>query len=108
MQKSELIKRIREIEAELKKEKKSYNLELIQELANSRAGIPGNLLKQYDRLKKKLANPLVILKDSVCQGCHMTSSLGMAIIAKAHRGIYICEHCGRLLYVDLDQTDTED
>ena len=107
MQKSELIKRIRKIEAELKSDASSHNLELIQELANTRVGIPVNFLKQYDRLKKKLQNPLVILKDGVCQGCFMASSLGMAIIAKAHRGIYICEHCGRLLYVDLDEAKAE-
>ena len=103
MQKSELIKKVKELEEEIKKEAVSNNLELIQELANTRAGIPGNLLKQYDRLKKKLKDPIVRMKNGVCQGCFMSFSLGTALVAHANKSIHICEHCGRLVYIEKEE-----
>ncbi|MDP3981759.1 MAG: C4-type zinc ribbon domain-containing protein [Chlamydiota bacterium] len=94
--------RILEIEDELRKEAQTFHLELIQELATTRMGIPTDLIKVYDRVKKRYKNAFVRLHNGVCTGCHMAAPIGIAIVAKAARSIHTCDHCGRLIYIDLD------
>lgn len=94
--------RIQEIEEELRKEAQSSNLGLIQELANTRMGIPADLIKIYDRVKKRYKNAFIRLHNGICTGCFMSAPIGIAIVAKAARSIHTCDHCGRLIYIDTD------
>jgi predicted nucleic acid-binding Zn-ribbon protein len=92
--------RVQQIEEELKKEAKACQLELIQELADTRMGIPMELIRAYDRAKKRYSNVIVRLENGVCQGCYLAASTGVALIAKAGKSIHICEHCSRLVYCE--------
>ena len=92
--------RVQQIEEELRKEASSSHLELIQELANNRMGIPLELIRAYDRAKKRYANAIVRLGNGVCQGCFLAASTGIALVAKAGKSIHICEHCSRLIYCE--------
>ena len=92
--------RIQQIEEKLRKEAKASNLELIQELADNRMKIPHELVRAYDRAKRRYPNAIVRLHNGVCQGCHLAASAGIAIIAKAGKSLYICEHCSRIIYCE--------
>jgi len=92
--------RVQQIEEELKKEAQSSHLELIQELADNRLGIPMELIRAYDRAKKRYTNAIVRLENGVCRGCHLAASSGVALVAKAGKSIHVCEHCSRLIYCD--------
>lgn len=92
--------RVQQIEAELKKEADESHLQLIQELADRRMGIPMELIRAYDRAKRRYANAIVRLVNGVCQGCFLSASAGVAIIAKAGQSLYVCEHCSRIIYCE--------
>ncbi|MBI1870703.1 MAG: hypothetical protein HYS07_05865 [Chlamydiae bacterium] len=92
--------RIQEIEEELRKKAKASKLELIQELADHRVGIPSEFIRAYDRAKRRYKNAIVRLINGVCQGCFLAASAGVAIVAKAGKSIHVCEHCTRLLYCE--------
>ncbi|MBI1884040.1 MAG: hypothetical protein HYS08_07535 [Chlamydiae bacterium] len=92
--------RIQEIEEALRKEAKAFHLELIQELANNRMGIPMELIRSYDRAKKRYKNAIVRLVNGVCQGCFLAAASGTSIVAKAGKSFHVCEHCSRLLYCE--------
>lgn len=94
------ILRIQQIEEALRKEAQEFHLELIQELADNRMGIPSELIRAYDRAKRRYPTGIVRLDKGVCQGCHMAASTGVALIAKAGKSVHICEYCSRLIYCD--------
>ena len=100
------ILRIQQIEEELRKEAHDSHLELIQELANTRMGIPMELIRSYDRAKKRYPNAIVPLENGVCQGCFLAASTGVALVAKAGKSIHICEHCNRLVYCKIQEIPT--
>ncbi len=100
MSKVKSMLRIQQIEEALRKEAIEGHLELIQELANNRMGIPTELIRAYDRAKKRYPNAIVRLDNGSCQGCHMAASTGVALIAKAGKSVHICEYCSRLVYCD--------
>jgi predicted nucleic acid-binding Zn-ribbon protein len=96
--------RMQQIEEQLRKDAKAYDLELIQELATTRMGIPIELILAYDRAKKRYPNAIVRLENGVCRGCHLAASTGIALIAKAGTSIHICEHCSRLIYCEAPES----
>ncbi len=62
-------------------------------------GIPDRLIKQYNRLKSNTNEPVVQIKNGVCQGCQMSVSKNTIKKARSDQGIATCENCSRILYI---------
>ena len=62
--------------------------------------VPIQFILAYDRAKKRYKNVIVRLINGVCQGCFLSASTGVALVAKSGQSIHVCEHCIRLLYCD--------
>jgi predicted nucleic acid-binding Zn-ribbon protein len=57
---------------------------------------------QYDRLKKKHANGVVVAEaaDGVCRGCRLQLRPQLLQDLRKSAQIMYCESCGRILYHD--------
>ena len=64
------------------------------------AAIPAYLIKQYDTLYQRSAEPVAPVKNGTCAGCKL--KLSGSTIERARGGLEIvtCEHCSRILYID--------
>jgi predicted nucleic acid-binding Zn-ribbon protein len=62
--------------------------------------IPVYLLKQYETLRQRSAEPIALIRNGTCSGCKL--KLSGSTIERARGGMVIvtCEHCSRILYVD--------
>jgi len=61
--------------------------------------IESKLLNQYQRIKQKRADPIVVpVEDSCCQGCHMNIPPQLFNEIKKCQTIIKCPHCSRILY----------
>jgi predicted nucleic acid-binding Zn-ribbon protein len=66
----------------------------------ARAVLPGPDLALYDELRiQKAGAPLAVLKDGVCQTCHVTLPWHKARSVEQGTTIVTCEGCGRILYL---------
>ena len=58
------------------------------------------LLKKYQSIKGRRANPVARVISNQCAGCSMEIAQYVLSRAKANGGIVECENCGRILYLD--------
>ncbi|AQS59873.1 zinc ribbon domain-containing protein [Desulforamulus ferrireducens] len=59
-------------------------------------------LKLYRQLKKRHRNPLGRVAKDICSGCHLGISFEKLKQLKYQEEPVYCNHCGRLLFLDLD------
>lgn len=72
--------------------------DLDKEIKKLRRQLPGSILSLYDRRARRYADPLSLLNDGVCQGCHREASKAVTALHDHPRRIFQCEHCGRILF----------
>lgn len=72
--------------------------DLDKEIKKLRHQLPGSILSLYDRLARRYADPISMLDDAVCQGCHREAAKASAVLNDHPRRIFQCEHCGRILF----------
>ncbi|MEW6381239.1 MAG: C4-type zinc ribbon domain-containing protein [bacterium] len=107
---------IREISLEMEKSQKRYieqrrekeqEMALLQEQKHAfesrkealRKEISGELLKQYDKVRKSRNGLAVVsVRDGSCQGCFMSLMPQLFQEVKQNVQIYFCPHCHRILY----------
>jgi predicted nucleic acid-binding Zn-ribbon protein len=58
------------------------------------------LLSQYTSLRRKFADPIVIISHATCSGCKLKLSGSTIERARGSLGLVACEHCSRILYVE--------
>lgn len=96
------IDQIRSTIEDLEREKEQLASE-IEEKSKERESIeekiPDRLIKQYNRLKTTTHEPVVQIKNGVCQGCQMSVSKNTIKQARSDQGIATCENCSRILYI---------
>jgi predicted nucleic acid-binding Zn-ribbon protein len=104
--------KIEELEKAFKKsqERAAYLEARVEALHKERksheAHIPQEMLEEYDRMKERVANPVVpILKDS-CSACFYTITQQMMHETKHQRKLVKCHDCYRLLYVPPSSSTT--
>jgi predicted nucleic acid-binding Zn-ribbon protein len=65
--------------------------------------VPSDVLDVYDTLKERFQEQTVVRVDNgACTGCHIMvpSSLSIEIT----NNVFLCEHCGRMLYSSENST----
>jgi predicted nucleic acid-binding Zn-ribbon protein len=62
--------------------------------------IPSYLIKQYDTLKARSAEPIALIRNGTCSGCKLKLSGSTIERVRGGTAIVNCEHCSRVLYVD--------
>jgi predicted nucleic acid-binding Zn-ribbon protein len=68
-----------------------------RERAKLRKKIDGNLLKEYDRIKKHYGSRIVVqVIKGYCSGCY--SKLPSEIVIRCKTEVKTCPNCGRFLY----------
>jgi len=67
------------------------------EIERCKAQLDDDLLERYDMLKGRFGKNVVsTIQRNTCSGCYLTlPTSGLRVVGE---NIYICEHCGRLLY----------
>ena len=58
------------------------------------------LLSQYKSLRRKFADPIVIINHTTCSGCKLKLSGSTIERVRGSLGLVACEHCSRILYVE--------
>lgn len=77
------------------------SLELLdQKIERLRHQVPGRLLSIYDRLARQYSDPITVISDGDCHGCHQEVSPRLAARVSRSPQLLQCEHCGRLI-IDL-------
>jgi predicted nucleic acid-binding Zn-ribbon protein len=64
-----------------------------------RAEVPKPVLDHYDRLIASGKTGVAFVRHGVCGGCHLRLCSGTAAGLARHDDIYICDNCGRYLYM---------
>ena len=64
-----------------------------------RAKVPKPVLDHYDRLIASGKTGVAFVRHGVCGGCHLRLCSGTAAGLARHDDIYICDNCGRYLYM---------
>jgi predicted nucleic acid-binding Zn-ribbon protein len=72
-----------------------------KQIADLRAGIPEPILGHYDRLRARDKKGVAVVRNQVCNGCHMKLPIGVITILMQDRDIQLCDSCGRYLYLEL-------
>lgn len=92
-------KKIKELEEEDKKLKEEIPIRKDERLRISKK-INLQYLESYERIRK-IRGTLVIVpvKDGACGGCHASVPTQKIDKLKKTKGIDMCEHCGRILYI---------
>lgn len=67
--------------------------------------LPGSILAVYDRLTQRYADPLSMVNDGVCRGCHRKAAKGRVAFSDHPHRISQCEHCGRILFAPQNAPD---
>jgi uncharacterized protein len=60
--------------------------------------LDGDLLRQYDRLRRSRGLPVVTVKDGSCSGCGITLTPQTYNEVKRNDQMYTCPSCNRILY----------
>ena len=58
------------------------------------------LISQYKSLRRKFADPIVIINHTTCSGCKLKLSGSTIERVRGSLGLVACEHCSRILYVE--------
>jgi hypothetical protein len=64
-----------------------------------RAQVPKPILDHFDRLLAQGKTGVAIVRHGVCGGCHLRICSGTAAGLARHDDLYICDNCGRYLYL---------
>lgn len=96
------MKKTEEKKSELEKKLEEYT-KGIEEWQKMReellSQIESELLDQYQRIKQKRTEPIVVpVEESCCQGCHMNIPPQLFNEIKKCKTIIKCPHCSRILY----------
>ncbi len=92
-------KRIKELEEEDKRLKDEIPIRKDERVRISKR-IKSEYLENYERIRKIRGTLVVVpVKDGACGGCHASVPTQKIDKLKKTRGIDICEHCGRILYI---------
>lgn len=59
-------------------------------------------LLDYKRVQKDIKKPMALIKNGTCTGCNMNISIILLKNIKENAKIYLCENCGRILYMEKD------
>jgi hypothetical protein len=70
-----------------------------KQIEELRGLVPAPILSHYDRLRARDKKGLVAVRNQVCGGCHMTVPIGTITVMMREDGVYLCENCGRYLYL---------
>lgn len=118
MEKKELIQRdiknmkknMLKIQGEYKLEKDNYNIEkeniqnkqniLSTRLKNIQGKIEEKYIIDYRNTQKNIKQPMAKIKNGICTGCNMNISIILLKDIKESPSIYLCETCGRILYME--------
>ena len=84
-----------------KEEIKTQATALAREMAELIEEIKDEDLKLFQELKKKHRNPVGRVTKDTCSGCHLGISFDKLKQLKYQEEAVYCNHCGRLLYLDL-------
>ena len=60
------------------------------------AGIDRRWLSHYERAMRRYGKAVAVVRDRVCQGCHIT--LPTSRSPSSGVSLTLCESCGRILY----------
>ncbi|HEY6169694.1 MAG TPA: hypothetical protein VI454_16770 [Verrucomicrobiae bacterium] len=72
-------------------------MKLDREISAARAQLPDRLLRLYDTLAKKYANPVDMVRFGACAACGCEVPAKTAEVTAQSGEILKCERCGRLL-----------
>jgi len=70
-----------------------------KQIEELRGLIAAPILSHYDRLRAREKKGIVAIRNQVCCGCHMTVPIGTVTVMMREDGVYLCENCGRYLYL---------
>lgn len=59
-------------------------------------------LLDYKRIQEDIKKPIALIKNGTCTGCNMNISIILLKNIKENAKIYLCENCGRILYMEKD------
>lgn len=91
--------KIKELEEEDKRLKEEIPIRKDERLRISKR-IKSEYLENYERIKKIRGTFVVVpVKDGACGGCHAAVPTQKIDKLIKTRGMDICEHCGRILYI---------
>ena len=72
--------------------------DLDKEIEVLRHRLPPTVVLRYDQLAQKYADPMSMLTDDVCHGCHRQIFRRITVLASRSHEVLECEHCGRLIF----------
>lgn len=98
------------IQESYKKEKEQYDIEkikladkkkvLLTKTKKIQEKIDKEYLQQYKKVKENIKPPMAIINDGRCMECNMNISIILLKNIKVNSKVYICETCGRILYME--------
>lgn len=93
---------VRQRERAEKEAQLATNQQELARLRESRKGLAsrldGELLRQYDRLRKSRGMAVVIVKEGSCTGCGITLTPQAYAEVRRNDQMYTCPSCNRILY----------
>jgi len=65
-------------------------------------GISNRLLHTYERMRESRlkSNPVVPATNGVCHGCYVVVTKSVVMELRRGQKLVLCEHCGRILFLD--------
>ncbi len=102
----ELLK-LQELEKQLKSLKSSKKKkEIKEEIFLLKSQIPMDILNRFARLSSRFGNALVKANDGICHGCFINLPSSQASEINYSESLYVCQNCGRFLYLDTKESVT--
>jgi hypothetical protein len=82
----------------LRKTDKGGAQALVEKIQQLRSCVSPRVLAHYDRLKARVAEPIVAVEEDVCLGCNLQLSSSFSQELRASNKIMTCPTCTRFLY----------
>ena len=60
--------------------------------------LPSHIMEHYERLHETVSDPVAVVEDGTCSGCHLRLSEIVLERVREGREVVICENCSRFLF----------
>jgi predicted nucleic acid-binding Zn-ribbon protein len=71
-----------------------------------RESVPPQIIGHFDRLMAQGRKGVARVRDGICRECHIRVPSGVAACLAHPKDLYVCDSCGRYLYLPLEDIVT--
>ncbi|MEG6616385.1 C4-type zinc ribbon domain-containing protein [Peptococcaceae bacterium 1198_IL3148] len=106
-QKSAYLKERKALYDQLKADYQAFKQDLKQQIAviisnkeQLKCAIKDDSMLLYQGLLKRYLNPVAVVKDGICGGCHLALTAQQRNQLRVAQSLVKCDHCGRLIFIN--------